>query len=88
MPTNSQPLSNIQNFGDQAFLFYCKTCHLFFGKTFSVMAGEAEEQGKWYGLLYCASIDWLLRDPRHCQNELQAHRAHIRHKRFLLSRAA
>ena len=71
MPTQTQSLStNNQGFEQQVILLYCGTCYLLFGKTISVMAGEAEEQGKWYGFFCCIFINWLLRDPKHCVNEL------------------
>lgn len=50
---------------------YCRACRLIFGKTLSVMAGEAEAQGKWYGRTCSQFIDWLLRDPGHCEKELR-----------------
>lgn len=49
---------------------YCMTCHATFGKTISVMAGEAEEAGIWYGKLGARFIDWLLSEPHHCANQL------------------
>ena len=49
---------------------YSATCYLLFGKTISVMAGEAAEFGYWYGSLFSLAINWLLRDPAHCVNEL------------------
>lgn len=49
---------------------YSATCYLLFGKTISVMAGEAAEFGYWYGESCCEVINWLLRDPQHCVNEL------------------
>jgi len=50
---------------------YCRACRALFGKTLSLMAGEAEAQGRWYGRPCCSFIDWLLRDPYHCANELR-----------------
>jgi hypothetical protein len=49
---------------------YCRTCRALFGKTLSFMAGEAQEQGKWYGGPSSQFINWLLRDSNHCENEL------------------
>jgi len=51
--------------------FYCLVCRALFGKTLSFMAGEAEELGKWHGALSCRFINWLLRDPEHCANEIR-----------------
>lgn len=53
---------------------YCTACHTLFGKTISVMAGEALEDGRWYGRPGAAFIDWLLRDPGHCANQLVYYR--------------
>ena len=50
---------------------YCRTCQVLFGKTLSLMAGEAEQEGRWYGRPCCAFINWLLRDADHCENELR-----------------
>ena len=50
---------------------YCRACRALFGKTLSLMAGEAEAQGRWYGALCRRFIDWLLRDPGHCETELR-----------------
>ena len=50
---------------------YCRACRALFGKTLSFMAGEAEALGKWYGRPCCSFINWLLRDPGHCANELR-----------------
>ena len=50
---------------------YCRTCRALFGKTLSFMAGEAQQQGKWYGGPCSKFINWLLRDPEHCANELR-----------------
>jgi hypothetical protein len=35
------------------------------------MAGEAQALGKWYGGPCSRFINWLLRDPEHCTNELR-----------------
>jgi hypothetical protein len=51
--------------------FYCLVCRALFGKTLSFMAGEAQQQGKWYGSPCSTFINWLLRDPEHCSNELR-----------------
>lgn len=48
---------------------YCMTCHAVFGKTFSVMAGEAGANGRWYGLVCARVIDALLAEPDHCANQ-------------------
>jgi len=52
-------------------IVYCETCTVLFGKTLSVMAGEAQHEGRWYGRSCCIAINWLLRDPDHCVNELK-----------------
>lgn len=57
-------------FGRRITIFYCRTCSVLFGKTVSVMVGEAQAEGRWYGALSAAFIDWLLRDPGHCANQL------------------
>jgi len=49
---------------------YCRACGALFGKTLSFMAGEAHALGKWYGGPSTQFINWLLRDPMHCENEL------------------
>ena len=67
------------------FIVYCRTCNLLFGKTISVMAGEAREQERWCGQLLCVAIDWVLRDPNHCAQELGKFNTFLKHKRFLLS---
>lgn len=51
--------------------FYCRSCLALFGKTLSFMAGEAHALGKWYGRPCARFINWLLRDPLHCENELR-----------------
>ena len=51
--------------------FYCRSCRALFGKTLSLMAGEAEQDGRWYGGYCCRFINRLLRDPEHCANELR-----------------
>lgn len=51
--------------------FYCRTCSMLFGKTISLMAGEAQALGRWYGSPSASFINWLLRDPDHCENELR-----------------
>jgi len=48
---------------------YCRTCHAVFGKTISVMAGEAGAKDRWYGLAAITFIDWLLAEPNHCANQ-------------------
>lgn len=48
---------------------YCTTCHALFGKTISVMAGEAGAEGRWYGGICIRFIDWLLAEPNHCANQ-------------------
>jgi len=53
---------------------YCTACHALFGKTLSVMAGEAHADGRWYGQFCTIFIDWLLRDPDHCANQLLYYR--------------
>ncbi len=71
MPTQTESFgTKNQGLEQQAILLYCRTCNLIFGKTLSVMAGEADAQGKWYGYSCCIFINWLLRDPKHCVNEL------------------
>ena len=35
------------------------------------MAGEAQAEGKWYGGTSTQFINWLLRDSKHCENELR-----------------
>ncbi len=77
-------ISESHGLGRQVIVFYCRSCHRLFGKTISVMLGEAEEQGRWYGYTSCIFINWLLRDPNHCQNELNDFRTFIKHSRFLL----
>ena len=72
----------------QVILLYCRACNMLFGKTISVIAGESEEQGKWYGCLCYIFINWLLRDPKHCANELNNFKTHIKHTRFLFGVAA
>lgn len=85
MQTQSQSLSSDgHGLGRRVIVFYCRSCHRLFGKTISVMLGEAEEQGRWYGYTSCIFINWLLRDPNHCQNELHHFRIFIKHSRFLL----
>ena len=59
------------SFERQLVWVYGWTCRLLFGKTLSVMAGEAERQGKWYGCPCTHFINWLLCDPCHCENELR-----------------
>lgn len=66
MPSTVQPV----RFARRVTIFYCSSCHLLFGKTISVMAGEANAAGRWYGGPSAAFIDWLLRDPDHCANQL------------------
>ena len=89
MPTQIQSLgTKYQVLERQLILLYCGTCYLLFGKTISVMAGEAEAQEKWYGYSCCIFINWLLRDPKHCVNELNDFKTLIKHKRFLLGLAA
>ncbi|MHA1164941.1 MAG: hypothetical protein ACTSP0_05085 [Alphaproteobacteria bacterium] len=60
-----------RGFYRHAVRFYCRTCGALFGKTLSFMAGEAHALGKWYGGPCCQFINWLLRDPMHCANELR-----------------
>lgn len=48
---------------------YCRTCHAVFGKTISVMAGEAGAENRWYGPAATAFIDRLLAEPNHCTNQ-------------------
>lgn len=45
-------------------------CYAIFGKTISVIAGEVEADGRWYGAILVLFIDWLLREPDHCANQL------------------
>lgn len=59
-----------KTFPRQVTIAYCTTCHALFGKTVSVIAGEAEAEGRWYGTPLAAFIDWLLREPRHCASQL------------------
>jgi hypothetical protein len=66
MPAKSQPAG----FARRVTIFYCRSCHALFGKTISVMAGEAEAAGRWYGAPGAALIDWLLREPDHCASQL------------------
>jgi len=63
---------------------YCRVCERMFGKTISVMAGEAEQNGRWYGPTLCLTINWVLRDPDHCAQHLSRFNAFLGHKRFLL----
>lgn len=49
---------------------YCRTCQALFGKTISVMAGEAAAEARWYGPASATFIDWLLAEPNHCANQL------------------
>ncbi len=63
--------SQTQGFEQQIVILYGWTCRQLFGKTLSVMAGQAEEQGKWYGCHCCIFVNFLLRDPRHCADELK-----------------
>jgi hypothetical protein len=53
---------------------YCLACHRLFGKTISVMAGEAGEARRWYGRASVAFIDWLLDEPHHCATQLVYYR--------------
>lgn len=70
MSAKVQPVA----FGRRITAFYCRACHVFFGKTLSVMVGEADAGGLWYGASAAAFIDWLLRDPGHCANQLVYYR--------------
>lgn len=70
MSARVQPVA----FGRRVTAFYCRACHVFFGKTLSVMVGEADAGGFWYGAPAAAFIDWLLRDPGHCANQLVYYR--------------
>ncbi len=49
---------------------YCKACYALFGKTLSVMAGEALMEERWYGIASVTFIDWLLGEPYHCAMQL------------------
>ena len=60
-----------QGFYRQFVRVYCRTCRALFGKTLSFMAGEAHALGRWYGGPCSRFINWLLRDPEHCENELR-----------------
>lgn len=55
-------------------VFYCRACHALFGKTLSVMIGEADAAGRWHGAAGAAFVDRLLRDPGHCAKQLVHYR--------------
>lgn len=57
--------------GKPVTVVYSATCYFLFGKTISVMVGEAYELGCWYGPPSAAAINWLLRDPDHCASQLE-----------------
>lgn len=70
MPVKVQQVA----FGRRVTIFYCRSCEAVFGKTISVMIGEAVVAGRWYGGPSAVFIDWLLRDPEHCANQLVYYR--------------
>lgn len=63
-----------RNFPRNVTVAYCTACHALFGKTISVIAGEAEARGVWYGLMLASAIDAFLREPDHCANQLVYYR--------------
>ncbi len=65
------PRPGTQGFDQRIVWAYGWTCRLLFGKTLSVMAGEAQAQGRWMGCICARSINWLLRDPEHCESEVR-----------------
>ncbi len=65
------PLPRARGFWQLFVRFYCLSCRALFGKTLSLMAAEANQHGKWHGGACCQFINWLLRDPLHCANELR-----------------
>jgi hypothetical protein len=74
MQTQTQiqtPLPRVRVFTPRVARVYCRTCRTLFGETLSFMAGEAQAEGKWYGGPSTQFINWLLRDPKHCENELR-----------------
>ena len=89
MPTHTPSLSpRDRDLGRKLYLAYCAICQKLFGRTFSVMAGEAQDKGYWLGSAACVFIDLLLRDPGHCENEFNAFKSLTEHRRFLLGRRA
>ena len=86
MPKQKNPRKAAgQRAESRLFQHYCSICNRLFGKTFSVMAGDAAERGKWYGRVFSGAINWLLREPGHCAEELSKFNTFLKHKRFLLS---
>lgn len=72
MPSQVQPPRLLaSDFGQHVALLYCRTCRRLFGKTLSLMVGEAQALGRWYGSPCARFINWLLQDPEHCENELR-----------------
>ena len=72
MPTQAQPPRPLtSDLGQHVARFYCRTSRRLFGKTLSLMAGEAHAMGRWYGGPCTWFINRLLRDPMHCENELR-----------------
>lgn len=41
------------------------------GETLSGRAGSAYNQGKLRGRIFCPIINWLMRNPEHCQQAVQ-----------------
>lgn len=41
------------------------------GETLSGRAGSAYAQGKLRGRIFCPLINWILRDPEHCQKAVK-----------------
>ena len=40
------------------------------GETLSGRAGTAQRQGKLRGRIFAPVIDWIMRDPQHCQQAI------------------
>lgn len=41
------------------------------GETLSGRAGSAYNQGKLRGRIFCPIINWIMRNPQHCQQAVQ-----------------
>lgn len=41
------------------------------GETLSGRAGSAYNQGKLRGRIFCQIINWIMRNPQHCQQAVQ-----------------
>lgn len=41
------------------------------GETLSGRAGSAYNQGKFRGYVFCRIINWIARNPQHCQQAVQ-----------------